>query len=437
LWATITAGKVWEGEFRNRKKNGELFWERAAISPIKDATGAITNYLAIKEDITETKHLEDQLRQSQKMESIGRLAGGIAHDFNNKLMAILVFADLIRRESNDSPLLQEFAAEITKATQHSAEITSQLLAFSRQQIATPRTVKLGSAMKDILKTLSRLIGEDIVLSFAQDRDIWNVKIDPVQLDQIIMNLVINARDAMPDGGKLNIAIANRTIDEQFCRDNIDARPGDYVQLSVADDGHGMDADTLKHIFEPFFTTKEAGKGTGLGLATIYGIVSQNKGFITVSSEPGRGATFNIYLPRYEEVTSPDAGEQGEIIKGSGTVLLVEDDETILAITAAMLEQMGYDVLKVREPLEAVRLCEDREVRIDLVVTDVIMPAMNGRKMMEKVAALRPGLKALYMSGHTANVISKNGIIEEEIQLIKKPFDVYALNKKILEVLASA
>ncbi|NVN99628.1 MAG: PAS domain S-box protein [Geobacteraceae bacterium] len=436
LWASISSGKVWEGEFHNKKKNGDLFWERATISPIKDTTGAITNYLAIKEDITEKKLLEAQLIHSQKMESVGRLAGGIAHDFNNKLMAILVFADLIKREARDNPLFLEFAAEITKAAQHSAEITSQLLAFSRQQIAMPRNVKMDSALKGILKTMSRLIGKDILLSLTKEPDAWDVRIDPVQLDQIVMNLVINARDAMPGGGTLTIGVVNRTIDEHFCRDNIEAQPGDYVQLTIADSGHGMAAETLKHIFEPFFTTKEAGKGTGLGLSTIYGIVSQNSGFITVFSEPGKGTTFNIYLPRSIDLTGQDNKQPEDIVKGSGTVLLVEDDETILNLSTAMLKQMGYEVLTADEPLTAISLCEDSSLRIDFVVADVILPTMDGRVMMEKIAALRPGLKVLYMSGYSSNAIAKNGIIEAEIHYIKKPFDIYSFNKKILELLAS-
>jgi len=283
--------------------------------------------------------------------------------------------------------------------------------------------------------LPRLIGEDILLTFDMAEDLWMVKIDITQLDQIIMNLGVNARDAMPDGGELKISTSNATIDEAYYREHLDAMLGDYVQLTFCDSGHGMDQDTVKHIFEPFFTTKEVGKGTGLGLATIYGIVAQNNGFINIYSEPGHGTVFKIFLPRLEEESLETTQEIIVPIAGSGTILLVEDDESVRQMTTSMLEKVGYDVLVAESSQAAVRLCEDRNVHIDIVLSDIIMPGMNGKDMMDKITSIRPGIKTLYTSGYSSEIISRQGLIEGNMHFIQKPFSLKVLNEKIKEVLS--
>lgn len=387
-------------------------------------------------DITEQKLLEEKLRQSLKMESVGRLAGGVAHDFNNKLTVVLGYAELLKLEIPENPHVLNQLNEIIKAAEHSRDITAQLLTYSRQQIVSPRLINLTMALKDTQRSLPRLIGEDITLSYDLDNDLWNVKIDPIQVDQIIMNLAINARDAMQKGGELKIVAANTTIDKTVCLENTDAKPGDYVLLKFIDTGHGIDSNGLNHIFEPFFTTKDIGKGTGLGLATVYGIVTQNNGFITVDSEPGVGTTFKIHLPRLTDEIRTGAKDVDKPIMGIGTILLVEDDESIRKMATVMLEHIGYTVLTTETPMEAILLCQDIGTRIDLILTDVIMPGMNGKEMVDKIESLRPGIKALFMSGYSSEVISQRGVTEGIVHFIQKPFDMHALNEKIIEILVS-
>lgn len=401
-------------------------------SKVVRENGKPVKILGAFKDITEQRKLEEKLRQSLKMESIGRLAGGVAHDFNNKLAIILGYAELLRLEFPENQRLHKKLNDITTAAEHSRDITGQLLTFSRQQIISPKSINLNAAIKDTKRTLPRLIGEDIALSYDL-ANTWNVMIDPVQLDQIVMNLAVNAKDAMPDGGELKISTGNTTVDETFCQKYPDAYPGAYVQLTVSDSGCGMNIETLKHIFEPFYTTKEVGKGTGLGLATIYGIVTQNNGFITVSSEPGRGTTFSTYLPRLEERGETKAKEANELVQGAGTVLLVEDDETVLKMTASMLELLGYSVLQAATPNDAIRLCGCAETRIDMVISDVIMPAMNGKAMIDRIKVLRPDIKTLFMSGYSSSHISEKGIVEGKVYFIQKPFNMVQLSEKVREV----
>lgn len=382
------------------------------------------------QDITERRKLEEQLRQSLKMESIGRLAGGVAHDFNNKLTVILGYAQLLKYEFPDNAHIQEQLNEITLAAEHSRDITAQLLTFSRQQVITPKSVNPNAVIADSSRTLPRLIGEDIHLEYDLSKDLWDVKIDPTQMDQIIINLAVNARDAMPNGGEFKITTANVVIDEARTWEHIDARPGEYVKITFIDSGHGMDKETCKHIFEPFYTTKELGKGTGLGLATIYGIVTQNNGFITVYSKPGVGTKIKIHLPRLKEQLDAPAPEKQKLVKGSGSVLLVEDDYTVRKLTARMLEQLGYAVFDTDSPFAAVRHCEQLDTPVDFIVTDVVMPGMNGKEMSDVLKKIRPGVKILYMSGYSAEIMSEKGVCQGEEAFIHKPFDLEALHEKI-------
>lgn len=443
LWETITAGKEWRGEFHNKKKNGELYWESASISPIKNAEGVITHFLAVKEDITERKQaeetrakLEEQLRQAQKMESIGRLAGGVAHDFNNLLTVIQGHISLLQDElPGEDPRLEQLDL-IRQASERAAVLTRQLLAFSRQQILAPTRLDLNDLVANLHKMLGRLIGEDITLTTVLQPGLWPVTADPGQLEQVIMNLVINARDAMPTGGKLTIETRNVDLDGSYAQIHLDAPTGPCVMLAVTDTGHGMDEATLARIFEPFFTTKEPGKGTGLGLATVYGIVKQSGGHITVYSEPSQGTTFKIYLPASgtapQRLAQPQA--QPVIRGGNETILLVEDDEMVRSLVQRALLRQGYTLLEARWGDEALFLVEQQRGQIDLLVTDVVMPKMNGRELFEQLKALHPRMKVLFMSGYTDDTMVRNGLLAAEIEFLSKPFSPDALAAKVREVL---
>ncbi|WP_224961625.1 hybrid sensor histidine kinase/response regulator [Geomonas subterranea] len=392
-------------------------------------------YYCIWRDVTEHKKLEEQLRQSQKMESVGRLAGGVAHDFNNMLGVIIGSAELCRHQLPEESPVHKYLEHILKAAQRSSEITRQLLAFSRKEIVSPKPVNLNSQIIDSEKMLCRLIGEDIRLTFRPATPIWTVLIDPSQVDQILMNLSANSRDAMPDGGILNIETANVRLDADYCRHHSGCTPGDYVKLTVSDTGVGMDRETREHIFEPFFTTKGLGMGTGLGLATVYGIVTQNDGQISVYSEPGHGTVFTIYFPRLRGAEADEEDACAAIPStGSGTVLLVEDEEMLLWTTTRMLEEMGYTVIQAGSPAAAIGICGNGE-RIDLVLTDVVMPGMNGREMAERIRVIRPEVKVLFMSGYTADIVAQRGIVEEGMHYISKPLDARRLNEKIAQMLA--
>jgi CheY-like chemotaxis protein len=329
----------------------------------------------------------------------------------------------------------QFLQEIENAALRSRELTGQLLAFSRKQIIAPKTVDLNAHLQATSKTLMRLIGEDIELRFIPAEGLWYTRIDPLQVDQIIMNLAVNARDAMPKGGTLTIGTSNVHLDEEQCSRYADCLPGSYVQLAVSDSGNGMDRDTLSHIFEPFFTTKEFGKGTGLGLATIYGIVKQNSGFISVASEKARGSTFTIYLPRTDsEHAGPEAAAPAPEVSGSGTILLVEDDATVRGLVSQLLESLGYTVLPAESPSQALSLCGEADRSIDLLMTDVVMPRMNGKELMERVTKIRPGIKVLFMSGYTASVIATHGVLDDGLYFIQKPFGIDTLAAKVREAL---
>ncbi|UFS68808.1 PAS domain S-box protein [Geomonas sp. RF6] len=426
-------GEAVNMEVSFKRKDGSILETLLSARPI-DVFGERCLLVAAR-DISERKLLEEKLRQSLKMESIGRLAGGVAHDFNNKLTVILAYSEMALLEVPQEQRLWRYLNEIFKAAEHSRDLTAQLLAFSRQQVISPKEMDLNAFIRDGQRTLPRLIGEDIVVKYSLAGDLWKTKIDPTQLDQIVMNLSINARDAMPAGGTLSIITANTVIDEDFCEEQLDAKPGEYVRLTFSDTGHGMEKGTLKHIFEPFFTTKEIGKGTGLGLATVYGIITQNGGFIEVRSEPGRGTLFHIYLPRHHTESAGQVEEIETPISGSGSILLVEDDETVRAMTCEMLERIGYRVEAPKTPEEAIELCRDRNRVVDMILSDVIMPGMSGKEMSDAIRKIRPAIKVVFMSGYTFETISSKGLVQEGMQLIQKPFDLNTLSKTVKGALA--
>ena len=399
-------------------------------SAIRDAGGKVIQILEVAQDITERKRaeaerekLQAQLTQAQKMESIGRLAGGVAHDFNNMLTAIMGNASLALLELPPASPLRENLSEIQKCAQRSAELTRQLLAFARKQTVTPKVLDLNSTVEGMLKLLRRLIGEDIELTWRPAAKLWRVKLDPSQIDQVLANLCVNARDAIASVGHITIETGHAVIDEAASAARVGVVPGDYVLLTVSDNGCGMEKDVMSHLFEPFFTTKPVGQGTGLGLATVFGIVRQNQGFIDVYSEPGHGTSFKIHLPRHVSATTPtpDDALAQSASGGHETILLVEDEPAILRVAQLTLESLGYRVLAANTPRKALRLAEEYTGQIDLLMTDLVMPEMNGRDLAAHLLARLPHLKRLFTSGYTANVIGLHGMLDEGTPFIQKPF----------------
>ncbi len=426
-------------DFRFRKKDGSNLWTIVCTSPMLNEKGEFIGALGMIVDITERKRLEEQLRQAAKMEAIGRLAGGVAHDFNNLLSIVqsscqFLLSDLDRR----SPSYQD-AEEIQKAAERAATLTRQLLAFSRKQVLAPRVLDLNATVANLDRMLRRLIGEDIILETVLGSNLGRVFADPAQIEQVMMNLAINARDAMPKGGRLVIETANGDLDEEYRRLHAPVVPGPYVMLAVSDTGIGMDSETQGRIFEPFFTTKEMGKGTGLGLATVYGIVKQSGGYIWVYSEPGYGTTFKIYLPRTEEAaeTHAESAAQAKPLEGSETILVVEDDQNVRSLARKILERYGYTVLDARDPEDALEICRRHAGSIHLTVTDVVMPKMSGPELAEALHAIRPDLKILYMSGYAGAAIIKNGVLKPGTAFLQKPITPDTLARKVREVLDSS
>jgi PAS domain S-box-containing protein len=395
--------------------------------------------MQIATDITDLKKLESQLNQAQKMESVGRLAGGVAHDFNNMLGVILGHTELAMLHADENHDLHADLNEIQNAAKRSADLVKKLLAFARKEIISPKQLDLNDTVESMLNMLRRLIGEDIDLVWKPAAHLWPVKMDPSQIDQIFANLCVNARDAISGVGKLTIETGIKTFDEEYCKEHAEFIPGDFVLLAVSDNGCGMDKETLDNLFEPFFTTKEVGKGTGLGLATIYGIVKQNKGFINVYSEPGQGSSFKIYLPRL--IAQEDTDKAVPVIKatagGTETILLVEDEPSILRMTRMMLERKGYTVLSAATPTEAVEKATNHSGFIDLLMTDVVMPEMNGRDLSGKITDLYPDTRLLFMSGYTANVIAHQGVLDDGVAFIQKPFSMADMTAKVRELLDMA
>jgi nitrogen-specific signal transduction histidine kinase/ActR/RegA family two-component response regulator len=386
---------------------------------------------SIGEDVTEQQRNEEQTRQSQKMEAVGRLAGGVAHDFNNSLGVILGYTELLMRKAGESQRVK--LEQILKATQHATGLTRQLLAFSRQQIVDPKVLDLNAVVLDLELMLGRLLGEDIDLAIAAGSNLGQVKADPGQIEQVVVNLCVNARDAMPDGGPLRIETANAELDATDGARH-DVAAGRYVMLAVSDAGCGIEKEILAKIFEPFFTTKEEGKGTGLGLAMVYGAVKQAGGYVWVDSEPGRGTTFKVYLPRIDEAVTVAGVEAPMPARGSETVLLVEDESALRAIACEILEEHGYRVVSAGGGSEAVDIARRYDDVIHLLVTDVVMPGMNGRAVAESLVAARPGLKVLYMSGYTDDVIAHRGVLEPGTLLLEKPFTAVAFLGRVREAL---
>jgi PAS domain S-box-containing protein len=425
-----------ELENQCRTCDGRIVWVVTSGFPILDAHGRLLGYRGSDTDITARKQAEVHLRQAQKMESVGQLAGGVAHDFNNLLMGIMGYAELCRDQVGLDHPIREWLDEIMADAQRSAAITRQLLAFARQQPIAPVVLDLNDTVSATLKLLRRLIGEDIELAWMPGAGPVTVKMDPSQVDQLLANLAVNARDAIGGVGKLTIETGFTVADEAFCIMHADATPGEYVMLAVGDTGCGMDEATLAHIFEPFFTTKETGKGTGLGLATVYGIVKQNNGFVTVDSEPGKGTTFKIHLPRwFEQALAPDAGAAvAADPRGTETVLLVEDEKSVRVTAGAFLKALGYTVLSAETPETALLLAAGHAGNIHLLVTDVVMPGLSGRDLAAQLAAQRPAMRCLFISGYTADIIARRGILDQDMDFLSKPFTRAQFAAKVRAVL---
>jgi two-component system, cell cycle sensor histidine kinase and response regulator CckA len=421
---------------RLRHKDGS--WRTLEAVARKQAQEGLVGGIVINaRDITERESLEAQLLQAQKIEAVGRLAGGIAHDFNNLVTAILGYADLaLRRLPAQDPLCRN-VEEITRAAERAAALTQQLLAFSRKQVLQPRVLDLREVFDRAQGLLRRLIGEDIEVVIQTAPEVGRVRADPVQLEQVLLNLAINARDAMPQGGRLVLEAENADLDEAYARDHLGGRAGPFVLLAVSDTGHGMDRETQAHIFEPFFTTKEMGKGTGLGLSTVYGIVKQSGGYIWVYSEPGKGTTFKVYLPRVlqDPADMPvEAPVPAAAARGSETVLLVEDEDSVRELVQELLEAVGYHVLTAARPADALRLADDYAGPLHLLVTDVVMPQMAGPDLAQRLKGLRPDLKVLYLSGYSPGIVADRGVLEDGAMFLQKPFSADALESKVRETL---
>ena len=439
LWTTILAGKVFRCTLANRKKNCDLFYAEKTIAPVRDAKGEITHFISSDRDITEKYKLEAQLRQAQKMDAVGQLAGGVAHDFNNLLMVISSYAELMLDAIEPDHYLHHNVEEIMDAARRAADLTRQLLAFSRKQMQDLQMLDLNAVILEVGKILERVIGEDIQLRIIPGANLAKVKADPVQIEQIVMNLATNARDAMPNGGKLTIQTQNVTLDEAYVQAHTMVPPGDYVLVDVADSGDGIEPEHLPHIFEPFFTTKGKGKGTGLGLATVYGIVKQTGGFVWVYSERGLGTTFKIYLPqvrqgsRMPSVAKPTDNPVG----GSETVLLVEDEAAVRRAASEFLRLSGYNVLEGKDGHDAIETARLHPGPIHLLVTDVVMPGISGSQVSEQLLKERPNLKVLFVSGYAEKTILRHGEIDLAANFLQKPFTLKMLGKKIRSVLDSA
>jgi PAS domain S-box-containing protein len=431
-------------EKRYLRKDGGVVWANLTLSLLRSASGDPVHFVAVVEDITgqkraedERRNLERQLLQAQKMESVGRLAGGVAHDFNNHLTVINGYCAMLLDEMGPADPLREPVDEILLAGQRAAALTRQLLAFSRKQVAEPRVISLNDVVAEARKMLSRLIGDDVEIITHLDAGLGSVVADSSQMNQVLMNLAINARDAMPDGGRIIMETMNTDLDAGYAAQHAGVEAGPYVLLSITDTGAGMTQEVVQHIFEPFFTTKDVGAGTGLGLSTVYGIVKQAGGWIWVYSEPGKGSTFKVYLPRAGGAPEPLPApvSAAETLRGTETVLVVEDQPEVRKLTLAMLESQGYRLLEAASGSEALSLCERYPEPIHLLITDVVMPGMTGRELAMRLLALRPSLKTLYTSGYTANTIAHEGVLDPGVAYLPKPFSPAQLAAKVREVLS--
>jgi PAS domain S-box-containing protein len=436
LWATIASGEVWRGRFVNRKKDSSLYTAEATISPVRDETNVVTSYVAVKRDVTDEIELEERYRQAQKMEAIGRLAGGVAHDFNNLLTVIQGYTDLaLAQLERDHPVSTDLS-EIARAAAQASALTAQLLTFSRHQALEPSLIDLNELVKNATKMLRRLIGEDIELHLVAHPTLGRVLADAAQIEQVIMNLAVNARDAMPRGGTLTFETHNISLDKAYAEVHPGVNPGAYVQLAVSDTGTGMTKEVQAHLFEPFFTTKAEGKGTGLGLATVWGIVEQSEGHIEVYSELGIGTTVKVYLPRVDAAIKDTELEMDRkaLPRGNETVLLVEDEEPVRELAGIALQKQGYTVLSAGHPNQALLLGKQYAEAIHLLVTDVVMPSLGGRELAERLRQSCPEMLVLYISGYSNDAIAQHGVLAPGITLLPKPFTPAALAHKVREVL---
>ena len=444
LWATITSGKTWHNTIVNKKKDGTIYYEEAIIFPLFDSENKITNYAGILRDITKEKELEKQVRQMQKMESIGVLTGGIAHDFNNLLTVINGYTDLGIAKYGHDAKIRSILTAIQAAGNRAAELTAQLLAFSRKQIISPKIIDINETILRLEKMLHRIIEEHIALELFLAPGLPKIKADPVQIEQILMNLVVNARDAiheLPPDSKNDKRIQIETnvehLGPEYVAKHKGAQEGDYISIAVSDSGIGMEESIVSKIFDPFFTTKEVGKGTGLGLSTVYGIVKQNKGNIYVYSEKGKGTTIKIYWPVSEEIQKEEIEETEidyEQIRGTETVLLVEDDQFVREVGRDALEEFGYKVITAANGMEALELIKKEKIHPELLITDLIMPTMSGKELAKQIKEIFPSIKIIYASGYTENLIVKNGVLEEGIHFIHKPYQISHFIKLVRQVL---
>ncbi len=437
LWQTISSGKTWTGRMINKRKDGRLYTEDSTISPVTDASGTIINYVAIHRDVTDYLLLTQQLQQAMKMEAVGRLAGGIAHDFNNALTPLLGIISLLLQRMHPADPFYSDIKEMVDSIERCTKLIRQLLAFSRSQQSEVTTFNLNDVVANMVRMLSRLIGEDIELITQLTSDPCMIHADAGQMEQIIANLAVNARDAMPQGGRLTIETSHVHLDLRSARHVSVPQAGTYVALTMHDTGVGMDAETMARVFEPFFTTKDKGKGTGLGLSTVYGIVTQNKGGITVSSEPGQGTTFTVYLPQAECVTEPTehlTETRVSPLSGNETILLAEDDDSVRAVAARMLTNYGYNVLQASNGSQAVQICDEYPEPIHLLIADIVMPGMNGKEIARHVTALRPAIAVLFMSGYLDDSVLPQGIVQTISGYLQKPFTSESLCSKVRSVL---
>ncbi|MGA8869262.1 MAG: response regulator [Candidatus Sulfotelmatobacter sp.] len=441
LWQTILAGNIYRGILANRTKNGEIYYVEKSISPIRNTQGRITHFVANGRDLTERLHVEAQLVQAQKMDAIGRLAGGVAHDFNNLLTIITSYSELALDAVIPGTSLQAKVQEILSAARRAAVLTRQLLAFSRKQPQALRVVELNVVVGSIVKTLPRLIGEDIDLNFLPGQELGHVRLDPVQIEQILMSLAANSRDAMPQGGRFTIETSSVYLDDEYIQKKRAVIPvGQYVLLTVSDTGVGIPADHLAHIFEPFYTTKSTGQGTGLGLATVYGIVKQNHGFVWAYSEPGMGTIFRIYLPCVDkrEITTEPLGKNLEVpMPGTETVLLVEDEEAVRRSSAEYLARCGYTVLEAKDGVHALAVAKNHTSHIHLLVTDVVMPHMSGGQLAGELEMLRPETKVLFVSGYAGKTVVDHNVVDLESNFLQKPFTLRQLASKVRSALGTS
>ena len=438
MWTTISHGLVWRGRMINKKKDGSFYTEDATITPVRDAHGVVINYVAVKRDITTELQLEEKYLQSQKMEAIGRLTGGIAHDFNNLLTAINGFAELIQMRLPADDPLQDLVGKVSHSGRRAADLVRQLLTFSHKQIIAPKVLDLNEIVSHISSMLRRIIGEDVDLKTNLTSGLWLVKIDPTQLEQVIVNLAVNARDAMPDGGVLTIKTTNVLLKADTIDPSLDLKPGGHVVLSVSDTGVGMAETVKQHIFEPFFTTKEIGKGTGLGLSTVFGIVKQNGGDIQVNSHVGQGTIMQIYLRQAKgvELGKPIANNVQDMPSGNETILLAEDDPGVRELARLVLIRQGYHLLEAQNGWEALRLFDQYQGNIHLLLTDVVMPGLNGKALAEQLTQSHPHLKKIFMSGYADDTIAQHGVLDQNVNFLPKPFNPTTLAHKVRAVLDS-